>query len=987
MPKNIDIKLNVETSGDGKIQALTMSTQDLERATLAAARTFKKQQDKLAGNAIKASAYKTALDGLDSAMRSITAVTSELTDAYAVQEQAETQLATVMRQRMDASEADIDAIKKLASAQQELGVIGDEVQLAGAQQVATFLTMRSSLETLLPAMNDLVAQQRGLSATSTDAVSVANLMGKAMQGQTSALRRVGISFSEAQAEVMKTGTEMERAAMLAKIITDNVGHMNAELAKTDAGRLKQLSNTLGDAKEQAGKAIQSIQPYIALAAQLTTASTGVMKLAKGFSVLTNAVIPASIAQQAENIALASGETIAKKYALGTRAAAVATTTLKVAIKGLLISSVVGIAVVALTSALEWFMNSGDDVADNIDGVTEASRKLGELARETAQIFEQTEHQVNTAIQAELVELKKLIVSKGDASDMVERLNQKYKDSFGTYKTAAEWYKVLAKNAAIYAKVQAGMALQVEYEARKAKMEADKQALEQQQAELLRHGDVQLKPYGKDGKNSKKTGKDAGRYIALGKAINSAEGDLKDLDDLIKANEKEVDAWTAKIEKVDYAETETPSNKGVDKQKEKTLVYKEGARTLEDYEHNLCAIEQALKRTDPADVLKVQRLKELRRETLALITATRELLGLEGDYSDRVRHPGESVRRIEPDSGPLAPRTKKPETLDISRNYARELASWSHTDEIADAVAELREMQKLDRAEYIVRVRGMGFDRLTSRIKELQRMLADTENPMPDEQRRSIEQLLQAYTQWRRDSISAFDSVREGWAGIQGIGGGIQGLTDALRGNASAWERVQGVINSTLQIMSAVQSVVALVDKLTTAFGGEKSDNGASRKAAASEKSAEAQTAEAVSATAVMAVSKPLQKANKATSNSFLEIATAAYLAAHAKIPFAGFAIGAGFASAATALVKSVGAMKFADGGIISGPTLGLMGEYAGASRNPEVVAPLDRLRAMLRPQSAPVIVGGRLRVHGRELVCLLENESRISAKSGRITRI
>lgn len=39
--------------------------------------------------------------------------------------------------------------------------------------------------------------------------------------------------------------------------------------------------------------------------------------------------------------------------------------------------------------------------------------------------------------------------------------------------------------------------------------------------------------------------------------------------------------------------------------------------------------------------------------------------------------------------------------------------------------------------------------------------------------------------------------------------------------------------------------------------------------------------------------------------------------------------------------------KFADGGVIFGPTLGLMGEYAGASRNPEVVAPLSTLAGML----------------------------------------
>lgn len=40
--------------------------------------------------------------------------------------------------------------------------------------------------------------------------------------------------------------------------------------------------------------------------------------------------------------------------------------------------------------------------------------------------------------------------------------------------------------------------------------------------------------------------------------------------------------------------------------------------------------------------------------------------------------------------------------------------------------------------------------------------------------------------------------------------------------------------------------------------------------------------------------------------------------------------------------------KFAKGGIVSGPTLGLMGEYAGASSNPEVIAPLDKLMGMIR---------------------------------------
>ena len=39
--------------------------------------------------------------------------------------------------------------------------------------------------------------------------------------------------------------------------------------------------------------------------------------------------------------------------------------------------------------------------------------------------------------------------------------------------------------------------------------------------------------------------------------------------------------------------------------------------------------------------------------------------------------------------------------------------------------------------------------------------------------------------------------------------------------------------------------------------------------------------------------------------------------------------------------------KFAEGGIVSGETLGIMGEYSGAKNNPEVVAPLDKLKGML----------------------------------------
>lgn len=210
--------------------------------------------------------------------------------AYQTQITQEVKLATVMKQRMNASEQEIKSIKEQASAQQELGIIGDEVQLAGAQQMATFLNESDSLKQLIPAMNNLLAQQKGLNAQTGDAVSIGNMFGKVMQGQTSALTRVGITFSEAEEQVLKFGNETERAAMLAKVITNNVGEMNSVLAQTDMGRQKQLSNTLGDIQEQFGAAVTQIEilflPALSkLAAFLSNVASQAQRVAQALSVV------------------------------------------------------------------------------------------------------------------------------------------------------------------------------------------------------------------------------------------------------------------------------------------------------------------------------------------------------------------------------------------------------------------------------------------------------------------------------------------------------------------------------------------------------------------------------------------------------------------------------------------------------------------------------------------------------------------------------
>ena len=214
-------------------------------------------------NGVKSSLGKVAAAvGVAFSVAQISAFAKESEKLYNVQMEQELKLSTIMKTRMKATDETVQSVKDYASALQEQGVVGDEVQLAAAQQAATFLTQAENLKTLMPAMNNLLVQQHGLNSTASDAVSIGNMFGKVMQGQTSALRRVGITFSAAEENMLKYGDESQRAAALAQVITNNVGEMNSALAQTSAGKQQQLANTYGDIREQLGKSVSQLKQML-----------------------------------------------------------------------------------------------------------------------------------------------------------------------------------------------------------------------------------------------------------------------------------------------------------------------------------------------------------------------------------------------------------------------------------------------------------------------------------------------------------------------------------------------------------------------------------------------------------------------------------------------------------------------------------------------------------------------------------------------------
>lgn len=355
------------------------------------------------------------LDGVQSAVQSLQSAMQGLTRAYAIQQEAETKLASNMRNTIGASDAEIQSIKDLCSAQQQLGVIGDEVQLAGAQELAVHVRHTETLKTLIPAMNDMIAKEKGLSATQESATNIAKMLGKVMDGQVTVLRRYGITASDAQLEVLKLGTEEERAAVLSQLIADKMGGVNRELAKTSSGQVQQLTNALGDLGEQVGGVLTKVQPYVAMAAQLTTATTGFIKLTTGIKGATTAFMAFNAVTKA---------------------------------------SIVGVIVAALAGGIAYLSSVTGEATESVKKLTAAEQAAADAAEAMRRVNTEA---ANAGITAR-TELEKYIGTienfkgtKVQEKKLVDELNAKYGTTMGYFRSLSEWYKALKANSEAYCK--------------------------------------------------------------------------------------------------------------------------------------------------------------------------------------------------------------------------------------------------------------------------------------------------------------------------------------------------------------------------------------------------------------------------------------------------------------------------------------------------------------------------------------------------------
>lgn len=254
--KNIGATLSIKDGGftSGIKNAIT-GTKNLKTHTTNATGSLKKMgnQSKSTGDTLGGLAKK--VGGVIAAYAGFSKIvdfTKECITACETQTRAEARLEQLMMNVKGTTLENVDAMKKYASELQGITTVGDEVTIQGASQLATFQLQSGTIQTLLPALQDLAVSQYGVSVSGDQMQQMANLVGKVMTGNVGALTRYGVTLNDTQKKILQNGTESERAAMLVEVLGQNFGGLAEAMANTPEGKIVQVKNAFGDMQEVIG---------------------------------------------------------------------------------------------------------------------------------------------------------------------------------------------------------------------------------------------------------------------------------------------------------------------------------------------------------------------------------------------------------------------------------------------------------------------------------------------------------------------------------------------------------------------------------------------------------------------------------------------------------------------------------------------------------------------------------------------------------------
>lgn len=780
------------------------------------------------------------------------------------------------------------------------------------------------------------------------------------------------------------------------------------------------------------KIYADVRPYIDLTAQIGLAAMGVGGFVKTLQAMNIQHAVAAIRAKTTGAAMLlcgvnanRAAAFTRVFSAALRSGAFSATALKIALRGLMSATVIGAALMAVGVIIEKLVASFDKAGDEAGEAAKGIEELGDQADNVKEAYDSTlkstysdlmgkYDKLRTAWQALSTEQQKIAWIKNNQSAFndlrlkIDDVSDAENIFNGNTDAVVEAFSRRAKAAAYAAKLASLYEKQIELFDKKTEVTGDIAEDAKKSGRKAKAGDVvpegwRNERYGSVGRDGVWRFSEQGAKLYSGTDV-STNPQVRELEKQIDDNNRQIEETKKQIafEKVEANKWVTPADTKINKSSSthtnKTDDKPAEKGSMDWYEKRLADIRKKIEATGNAERAKTlqaeyesveKEFKDFKikigvdepeeKEAKTYVEKLQEQLSdaqKNFDNATTIEARVEAQAKINDIQTEIDEATKGKLTIeaDVEPSYITQGSAEDKRQSYSNA------RQKADRIQQDYEIGLIGKDEALDGLAEINAKL-DELDLKPVHIDVETEDLDRAKEKMRETQ----NALRDGWSGIKGIGDSIQGITDALEGNGNAWQKITSVVDGAIQMFQSIMSVVGLVELLTGATDAQTISEGA--KAGATAASATAMTAVTTGQTAQAASAVGLIAANKLVTASYMELASAMYFAAHAYIPFTGFAIASGFASAAKAFVLAMGATPFADGGVVSGPTLALVGEYAGAANNPEVIAPLDKLRAMLQPQGT--VIGGNVHfeIDGRKLVGVLANETRVSSKSGKRTNI
>lgn len=251
MAKTIGVLLSLKDQFTTPLQKATKSVKTMDRQLEKAG-----NQIKAFGNRVKAgmkSVAKWAAIGFGALTAAAGVFIKQSIDAAKDKLKADKLLETNLMKQANFKKEHIQMLKDEASALQDVGVVGDDVAVAGAGQLAIYKLKAEQIKTILPIIDDMVAKEKGFNGTQEDAIAMADVFGKAVEGKTKGLVKYGVSLTDAEEKLFKTMKREQRAEFLNKKLTAAIGGTNKALRETDEGKIVAAKGAWGDMQAELGK--------------------------------------------------------------------------------------------------------------------------------------------------------------------------------------------------------------------------------------------------------------------------------------------------------------------------------------------------------------------------------------------------------------------------------------------------------------------------------------------------------------------------------------------------------------------------------------------------------------------------------------------------------------------------------------------------------------------------------------------------------------